>query len=279
MLMRVALIFATLTCFVAPIHLSAQSSASLKALEGAAAKGNVAAMYALGSAAEADGDVEKALTHFRAAAEAGYAGAEFKLGECYEHGRGVPVDLTLAKDWYDKAAKQGLPQAIEKLNQLEANVEVPAIAANPDTPTPDTDASIAGATVEAPRPTSTSSAASGRSSLVAPATTQLSAPTPSDDVAPSASSSSLEIAALLIPMAVGLPIGFIVWRVVRGAVLDWYRSRQFFVAGRTAVEMMTKEVGLRLQVEWIPLVAGFAVFVGITVGGMKLFEILFGVPM
>lgn len=269
---------ATLTPLVMPIHLSAQSSASLKALEAAAAKGNLAATYALGSAAEASGDADKALTHFRAAAEAGYAGAEFKLGECYEHGRGVAVDIAMAMAWYDKAAKQGLPQAIEKLNQLEANIAAPPIAAEPDAPTPNTEAKVEGRDVEAPVPTDKLEA-SGESPALTPPANQPLPPVQSEGVASGASSSYLELAAVFIPMAVGLPIGFIVWRVVRVAVMRWYRSRQFFIAGRTAMEMVGKEVGLRLQVEWIPIVAGFAVFIGITVGGMKLFEILLGVPM
>lgn len=282
---RVVVMLAALLFVVLPHDLSAQSSGSLKALEAAAAKGNLAAMYALGSAAEASGDVEKALTHFRAAAEAGYAGAEFKLGECYENGRGVAVDVAMAKDWYGRAARQGLPQAVEKLRQLDGSNAAPAVAAAPEATTPNAVAPIAGASVEPLQPANPTAAPAGAPRTVPPAATQSSSPSGSEPGLPNASasaqssSSTVEIVAFVIPLLVALPMGIMAWKVVRGAVMNWYRSRDFFITGRNAMEMMTKEVGLRLQVEWIPLVAGVAVFVGISVGGWKLFEVLFGVQM
>lgn len=282
---RVAMTVAALAFVVLPHSLSAQSSGSLKALEAAAAKGNLAAMYALGSAAEASGDVEKALTHFRAAAEAGYAGAEFKLGECYENGRGVAIDLAMAKDWYGRAAKQGLPQAVEKLKQLGGDTAAPAMSTAPEAITPTAVASGVGANVEPSQQANPSAAPTGESRTVPPAAIPPSSPSvseaglPNASSSPQSSSSTLEIVAFVIPILVGLPMGIMAWKVVRGAVMNWYRSRDFFITGRNAMEMMTKEVGLRLQVEWIPLVAGFAVFVGISVGGWKLFEVLFGVQM
>lgn len=285
MLKRVVLTVAALAFAVFPLNLSAQSSGSLKALEAAAAKGNLAAMYALGSAAEASGDVEKALMHFRAAAEAGYAGAEFKLGECYEKGRGVAVDLAMAKDWYGRAAKQGLPQAVERLRELEGDTVAPAVAAAPDATTQPAIAPVTAASVEPSHPANPSAATTGEpratpSTASQPTSASTSeAGLPDASSSPQSSSSTLETVAFVVIMLVALPMSFMAWRVVRGWVMGWYRSRDFLITGRNAMEMMTQEVGLRLQVEWIPLVAGFAVFVGISVGGLKLFELLFGAPM
>lgn len=76
-------------------------------------------------------------------------------------------------------------------------------------------------------------------------------------IPPTAShSSTLDLVVFFVPAFVAFPSGFVVWRAVRKAVLNWYRSRDFLITGRTAMEMMTKEVGLRLQVEWIPLLVG-----------------------
>ena len=48
---------------------------------------------------------------YRAAAEQGYAEAQYNLGVCYENGYGVTKDLTQAVYWYKKAAGQGLATA------------------------------------------------------------------------------------------------------------------------------------------------------------------------
>lgn len=271
---RVLVSVALVVLLVASTHLSAQSSASRKALESAAAKGSLAATYALGAAAEAEGDFDKAFTYFRTAAEAGYAGAEFKLGECYENGRGVAVDLAQAEVWYGKAAEQGLAQAVEKLNQLHRDVAPPVAATTSDTPTPNTDTSLATANVEVSKPASTSAASTGESRQFPPAE-PAAAEAPSDESAPNAPSLALQLVAVGIPALVGLVLGFRVWKAVRGMVLRWYSSRQFIVSGRTAMDMMTAEVGLRLQVEWIPFVAGLVVFIGITsLGGILLLGLL-----
>ena len=57
------------------------------------------------------GDYRKAVEQWRPAANAGDAQAQFNLGQAYKLGRGVPVDMALAEQWYRKAALQGLPQA------------------------------------------------------------------------------------------------------------------------------------------------------------------------
>ena len=59
------------------------------------------------------GDFKKAVEEWRGAAIAGDADAQFNLGQAYKLGRGVPVDLALAEEWYRKAAQQGHPQAAD----------------------------------------------------------------------------------------------------------------------------------------------------------------------
>jgi len=57
------------------------------------------------------GDYVAAVTEWRKAAIAGDADAQFNLGQAYKLGRGVPVDLAMAEEWYRKAAVQGHEQA------------------------------------------------------------------------------------------------------------------------------------------------------------------------
>ncbi len=52
---------------------------------------------------------------FRQAAESGYAKSQYRLGYCYQTGRGVKQDLVKANEWYLKAAKQGYVHAQYKL--------------------------------------------------------------------------------------------------------------------------------------------------------------------
>ncbi len=57
------------------------------------------------------GDYKTAVDRWRAAATGGNADAQFNLGQAYKLGRGVPMDIRLAEDWYRKAALQGHEQA------------------------------------------------------------------------------------------------------------------------------------------------------------------------
>lgn len=59
------------------------------------------------------GDYKKAIAEWRGPAVEGDADAQFNLGQAYKLGRGVPVDLQMAEQWYGKAAQQGHPQAEE----------------------------------------------------------------------------------------------------------------------------------------------------------------------
>ena len=65
-----------------------------------------------------DGDVafrkknyEAALQHWRPAASAGHAGAQFGVATLYYGGLGVVIDYDQAFEWCTKAADQGLPPA------------------------------------------------------------------------------------------------------------------------------------------------------------------------
>ena len=66
---------------------------------------------------------EKAVACFRKAAEQGHADAQYRLGECYDEGRGVERDLTEAAGWYRKAAEQGHADAQYRLGECYAEGE------------------------------------------------------------------------------------------------------------------------------------------------------------
>jgi len=52
---------------------------------------------------------------FRRAADMEYAPAEYRLGYCYESGRGTKQDYSIANNWYEKAGTQGYVDAQYKL--------------------------------------------------------------------------------------------------------------------------------------------------------------------
>ena len=56
-------------------------------------------------------DTPRGLAHHRAAAERGFALAEFSLGQLYERGHGLPRDRDLARQWFERAAAHGHPLA------------------------------------------------------------------------------------------------------------------------------------------------------------------------
>ena len=68
-------------------------------------------------------DYGAALDAWRPLAEDGHAEAQFGIGLCYENGRSVERDLTLAAVWYRKAAEQGLDEAQFNLGNLYLNAE------------------------------------------------------------------------------------------------------------------------------------------------------------
>ncbi len=54
-----------------------------------------------------EGDFEKSFPALKKAAELGYPDAQYNLGWCYSHGKGVEQDDTEAIHWYKKAAEGG----------------------------------------------------------------------------------------------------------------------------------------------------------------------------
>jgi TPR repeat protein len=57
------------------------------------------------------GDYAAALRVWRPLANQGNAASQFKLGNMYHHGEGVPQDFAAAVTWYRKAADQGDAEA------------------------------------------------------------------------------------------------------------------------------------------------------------------------
>ena len=96
---------------------------ALEWLERAASKGRPSAMSLLAWLYASDPerpDLVKAVTYYRAAAEAGDEAAQNNLGELYETGRGVSQDATQAFSWYARAAEAGFPPAQLNLARLYA---------------------------------------------------------------------------------------------------------------------------------------------------------------
>jgi len=65
----------------------------------------------VGNMYEDRGSYTNAVRWYQAAADAGDAGGQFKLGLLHARGAGVPRDLTVAVKWLELSAKQGFPAA------------------------------------------------------------------------------------------------------------------------------------------------------------------------
>ena len=74
--------------------------------------------FQLGRVYRRAGRYDEALVWYRAAAEAGYAGAQNSLGVMYSRGEGMAEDCDLAAYWIGLAAAQGSPAAINNLRVL-----------------------------------------------------------------------------------------------------------------------------------------------------------------
>ena len=64
------------------------------------------------------GDYVRAVTEWRPLAIAGNADAQFNLGQAYKLGRGVPVDLPVALEWFRKSAEQGHEKSADNYGLL-----------------------------------------------------------------------------------------------------------------------------------------------------------------
>ncbi len=108
--------------------------AALAPLKQSVLDGDGAAIWELaGREAEGRGvprDLGVAAKLYERLASAGYAPAQFKLGNAYEKGAGVVRDIAQAKSWYGRAADMGNTRAMHNLAVLHA--ENPAANGRPD---------------------------------------------------------------------------------------------------------------------------------------------------
>jgi Sel1 repeat len=62
-----------------------------------------------------EGEKVEAVKWFKRAAQRGLPEVQYTLGQIYERGDGVPVDLDAARRWYEQAARVGESSAAERL--------------------------------------------------------------------------------------------------------------------------------------------------------------------
>jgi hypothetical protein len=84
-----------------------------------AAHTRIGIIYALGEGV--DQDLEQAREAFSAAADDGYAMAQYYMGMLYENGLGVDKDYETAYDWYLKAAEANYAPALNQIGYLYYN--------------------------------------------------------------------------------------------------------------------------------------------------------------
>jgi TPR repeat protein len=88
----------------------------------AAVKGCRDAAYELGRLYLKAGQVVPAIDWLHQSAEQGHDMATFELGDMYQNGREVGVDLVKAKRWYEKASKLGGHGALLAAHRLETSL-------------------------------------------------------------------------------------------------------------------------------------------------------------
>lgn len=88
------------------------------ALLAVALAGPAAADVKAGVDAWAQGDYDKAVREWQPLADAGDADAQFNLGQAYKLGKGVPMDLAAALEYYRKASVQGHARAEDNYGLL-----------------------------------------------------------------------------------------------------------------------------------------------------------------
>lgn len=97
------------------------ASTDLPARAQAAAEAD-AAVFQRGLAAYEAGDAQRAFEIWSTAAADGEALSQYGLGKLYETGlEGFPPNMDLAIEWYEKAAEQGVPAALNNLGRLYAD--------------------------------------------------------------------------------------------------------------------------------------------------------------
>jgi localization factor PodJL len=92
-------------------------------IEQAAQQGNLVAQYELALQRLAAGQTQEGVTLLRTAADRGFAMAQYRLAKLYERGEGVPADLTIARQWTERAAASGNRRAMHDLGVYFARGE------------------------------------------------------------------------------------------------------------------------------------------------------------
>lgn len=92
-------------------------------LEQAAQAGDLTAQYELGLQRVAAGRTQEGVTLLRRAADRGFAMAQYRLAKIYERGEGVAADLTVARQWTERAAAGGNRRAMHDLGVYFARGE------------------------------------------------------------------------------------------------------------------------------------------------------------
>lgn len=99
--------------------------------ERAAKLGNAKAATELGLVLAQNGKGRAALPFLQQAAEKGDARAQYALGTLLFGGQGVAVDAAQGRDWVKRAAKAGLPAAIEALAIMDKSLAPAKTASKP----------------------------------------------------------------------------------------------------------------------------------------------------
>ena len=62
---------------------------------------------------------KRAIEYYTLAANQGHAGAQYNLGRMYAIGNGIEQSYSKVREWWTKAAAQGIKEAIEGLKHLD----------------------------------------------------------------------------------------------------------------------------------------------------------------
>lgn len=92
-------------------------------LEQAAQSGDLIAQYELALQRISAGRTNEGVTMLRRAADRGFPMAQYRLAKLYERGEGVPADLTIARQWTERAAAAGNRRAMHDLGVYFARGE------------------------------------------------------------------------------------------------------------------------------------------------------------
>ena len=92
--------------------------------EMAAERGNATAQYNLGQfykqgTSGLTQSSKRAIEYYTLAANQGHAGAQYNLGRMYAIGNGIEQSYSKVREWWTKAAAQGIKEAIEGLKHLD----------------------------------------------------------------------------------------------------------------------------------------------------------------